>query len=820
MKRLPILIAIIAAALLFGVTRVYADDTCSDLEQAFTVPDAFPLNGDDWLITEETNGTVSAVVEDGYAATGSNGGGAFNGVFFDLVLPVPATITHAEFTISDTIGFATGIMTVCYDLLCTETDTVISQINAGTPYDAESDPDLEYEDVLVIKLQVVGGGASTAIMSDLIIEGVLGACLYRPVRTDDTVADVTDGLFSTLATTAGARTFAIDDGTIVAIYHESTGYRVILVVNDVDPVQYSNLEVVFASIGDVVEGGCVLGYAGPPPPGELDGLGYIKYQHDADLTDWHDYGESLSNTPCNQNSNCLNVNPEFNDNNTGWLTRFAIADSLNSGEDSIIMLPPGGQIYQPGFQVDMGDTYYITLAIGVAGIQTHGSVNVWIGGTEATLPINVTDNEFITVTTLGLSPAWNGESELRIHNSDNNNSTLKITFACLHLGDAVIAPPACYFEDEDLTTDSFETEGGATFEDSIFGIGRYSIPAGGAIRSPVDISAFADADTDFTLRVTAAAPDGETDVTASIVDTGTEDEIQAIGNYAYASLLWADISRTFTVPDSTHLVGDLYIENTGDETVLISALCLSSDTGVWPGYENPDYANSNLLPITCTACTFPESLIDVVAWLNWLGCVLNYLIYCLLYTLVNNIWSTIIAVGTGLGLLGRWLSAAITVVAIWAWSAAGRLLAALIGSLIPIVNAILAWLFAQPFFQTILDAISIVGLWLDAVFDFIALIRNFIILAFNYGIAILLIVINTYTAFYVAISSPATYHIFPDCSDTGGALYDMCLGFDIMAFIFDQLPMALVFIGLLGALILMAQFGRVIDLIGDLAENL
>lgn len=829
MKRLWIILPI-TLLLLASAPDVMAQELCSEIEQAFTLPEAAPFNEGDWLLSWGTS-TVEPdpdedIDDDGFRVYGTSGDGFNQQVNLRWNFIGTATITELS---GDIIAASTDVaqivIIICYTTLCDEgTISVDYELDISG---IQEDPfhyfsDTEYTDVVGIIVSMQCGGISgNCEIDNVVIEGVIEACVFRPVHEDDQVDEAASGDLYVITTNAGVRVYAIDDAVVQTVLHNADGYFVRLLVNGTTQIIYSKLSATFAEPGDTIQGGCVLGYVSQAGPEAQVDTGQVAYQHDSDLGDWHDYPESLSTTPCGQETtNCLNTNPEMNTDEAGWLTRFNSGGSFNQGDDSVKSLVGAGMLYQPGLAVDFSATYFVTLIVALQPPATDGEIRVWFGGTETRLPIHTLGPEFVTLTTLGFSTAFEGTSEFRIYNSSSNSPTIRVTFACLHVGDAVIAPPSCYFEDALLNSDSFETEGGATFETGLLGQGQYTLEPGDAIRAPVHIEGFSDADADFTLAITGAGSDGEAEITASIVDSDTDDELQAIGSYTFPLLLWATFNRQFTVDQAESLDGDLYIENTGAETVLIGSICLSSNAGVWPGYDNADAGNHDILAVDCQECQFPESLVDVVAWLNWLGCMINYLIRCLLYSVVNNIWATVSAVLSGLGLLGLWLGRAIVIVATWAWAAAGRLLAALVSSLIPIVNAVLAWLFTQPFFLTILDAISIVGLWLAAIFDFITLVRNFIVLAFNYGIAILLIVVNTYSAFYAAVSSPATYHIFPDCTDPGGALYDMCLGFDIMAFIFDQLPMALVFLGLLGALILMAQFGRVLELIGDLAENL
>lgn len=652
----------------------------------------------------------------------------------------------------------------------------------------------------------IGGGYNDmGLMSHVFLSGTadddpflnLRNTPYKPVRSSDRLKETQSGDVSVLATTAGARIFAVDDAYVSAVSHNADGYTVGLLLHGLFPVSYTGLSATFVTQGDTVDGGCVLGYAGPTAPDAPVGSGSLVYAHNPDLDDWHDYAESLSTGPCNQDvANCINVNPEMDDNGLGWLSRYAIADTVTGGNDTSMLVPKNGEIYQPHPGLDTDETYFVTLVVGTWGPQTTASVTIYVAGVTQTLPINTFGNEFVTVTTTGITPAFSGPSEFLIDNNYSGNTTLTITFACLHTGEALVAPPTCYFDDNGFLADSFETEGGATHQAGLLGIGQYSIPAGGVIRAPVTLSAFTDADTDFTLKIFAAQTDGPGELTASIVDSDTDEELSPIGTYDITTLFYAYVSRTFTIDAADSVAGDLYIENTGDETVTVESLCLSSDAGVFPGYEDADHTPFDLLNPICVECAFPETFTDVVAWLAWIGCQLRYLLYCLLYTLVNNVWGTIMAVATGVGLFGTWLGRSLVIIARWLLLVGGRLLASLLSTAIPIINAILAWIVTLPFVQSLLDSLAIVGIWVDGIFTLI----NNVLSLLGRTIQFIFVLFNTFgiawSAFFDALSaSPAVTVVLPDCTDSGTPFYDACLVFDVLNFVLAAVPA----MGLLGA---------------------
>ena len=502
---------------------------------------------------------------------------------------------------------------------------------------------------------------------------------------------------------------------------------------------------------------------------------------------------------------CINVNPDLDNNGEGWLTRFNTAGSFNQTDTSIMSIPGAGQIYQTGLVADTDLTYFITVAVALRPPATDGEIKVLFGGVETVLPIHTVGSEYVTLETLGITPEFDGPTEFRLTNSNLANPTIRVTFACIGTDDPLLPPPRCYFDDPDFRFDSFETDGGATHEAGLSLLGQYSIPAGGSIRSPVSLQAFTDADTDFTLKINAAAPDGLSDLTASIIDSGDDSELVAIGNYPFSSFFFTAGTAGFTLDAEAIVEGDLFIENTGDETILIGSLCLSSDAGVWPGYENPDYVNRDLLAQDCTECTFPASLVDVVAWLNWIGCVLRYLIACLLYGLVNDIWNTIQAIGSGLGLLGRWMALAITTVAEWLWIASGRLLATLLASAIPVINAIMAWFLSLPFVQDVLDAATIAGLWINGVIAFIVGVINLFVSAVRFVGVMITLVGTAWTSFISGLSAASEITVpVPDCNNSSSTFYDACLLLDVINFLASEVVAIYVLFGAVAVSILWA----------------
>ncbi len=751
-------------------------------------------------------------------ATGAN-------TYFQL--PARTTMTHFEWVldITSTENF-NSYSIYAYRLNPDTSLTLVATVHDGAfeffgSTHLTGTYDTPTADVDVIQLALFGDGVGNMVVSDM---ALIGDCaLTRPVRAIDVTAE-SEALPGNWVMTGeiNMSVFAIHAGTIGQVYRNTLGYTVELTFDSYS-VFYSSLETNYVKSGDVVSAGCVIGYAADAPPEFGDNLGMVGYAEDSGLPDWHDYPESLSNIPCTQAAtNCLNANPDFDDSAAGWQSTNPPAMAVTDNADTVMLLPKGGQLFQEGFSVNVSDTYYITIIASPKAPATQSEVTVSIADTEAVLQVVGNGLTYQTLVTTGLSPAFTGIGALRISNSYPGLEPVKITFACLSTGDLVVAPPACYFADSDLQLESFTTTGGVIYHaPTFFEAGRYEIPDGGTLRAPVSISAFSDANTDFTLKLGGAAgTTGSPTLHANIVDTGTTTELEPIGNFTYATVFASEPSQTFTLTSGTNVNGELLINNTsgGGQTAFLYKVCLSSATGVWPGYDNADHTSGQLLPTDCTECHPPTDILDVPGWLAWLGCLFRYLLFCLIYTLINNVWSTIIAVGAGLGLLGLWLGKAISILAAWAFQAGKQLLIGLMSWAMPIINAVLGWLLTLPLFQSLLDTVSLVGIWVDGILSAIVGVVNIFLSGIAFIVVLFTLIGTAWQNFIIGFSAGSSLtFMLPDCYDTGSPLYDACLIFDIFNFAVAQLPA-------LAALIAAAGFAmgwkRIKDAIRQLTEVL
>jgi hypothetical protein len=176
-------------------------------------------------------------------------------------------------------------------------------------------------------------------------------------------------------------------------------------------------------------------------------------------------------------------------------------------------------------------------------------------------------------------------------------------------------------------------------------------------------------------------------------------------------------------------------------------------------------------------------------WLQFGWCYLGYILKCIIVGIINQIWGGVLSIISGVGLFGIWLGRVIGVVAAWLADGARFSFNNLIASLIPIANAILAWLFAQPFFIDILDGVSLALIWFEAIIQIIIGIFGLFGLAIQFIGALLNLVIVAFTGIVDGLQSTSTITFpFPDCTNPASQFYDACLPIDVTNFVFGEIP--------------------------------
>lgn len=705
----------------------------------------------------------------------------------------------------------------------------------------------------------VDGAPGYARFDDVEFAGNLG--YIRPVRTEQVLSEIAGATLFDLQVDADATVYAATDGVIANVRYEPTGWAFSLLNGSTgERYEYSQLGAVYVVQGDTVVAGCKAGLASSfyssylgTPTSQLTFETVVNYGGD-----WHTWAEpSITATNCNtQNdtTHCLNSNPNLNSGLSEWAVNSStepFSTTTDNGIDLLSAGPDGDGSIWINVPLPSPGTLYVTVGGQSMGL-TATSLTITVGDVSSIINLgaNGTIGDYDVITTVGLSPATPNYDpdiyELRVSNTTIAQPgriapIARVSYICLHAGDAVIAPQRCFFGDSFRSfaeTDDWETTGGATYQPGAFlSLPSYNLPNDDKIKHAITISAFTDADTNYKLdlhwkpHVTGA--DVESEITVTIRDSDTDDLLQSVGvltsNAVTDPVVGAVDTATFTLTEATSLDGKLVIHNTSSgsdvTSVDIMGVCLSpvdsdgNETGVWPGYDNSDSAFG--LTEDCSVCQFPTDPTNIGQWLFWMGCLINFLIRCLLLAPINAILGWVDSIVTGIGLLGRWLSAVIATFAIWAYTTALRMLGNVLAFLMPIVNAVLAWLFSQTWFLSVLDAATIALEWLEALWAMFVSVLYLIAFVFNLigsfvafiGQAITII----YDGFTAGAGSPV---LIPDCSDTGDPLYHMCLGFDILNFIITQIPALIGLVAVIGFRVIWRQISLGVKQIEEVASRL
>jgi hypothetical protein len=695
-----------------------------------------------------------------------------------------------------------------------------------------------------------------AIINKLVISGTGDAPLdsppasgpYKPVSGPDVYlndASATD--HAIINTRQNANAHIVTNSTIIAVYQVGGAWGVAVQPDYsssvTDAMIYAPLQGVNGSVGDIVAAGCVIGQigdgvnpsAGPP-------IGQLTFTAAPDVVaNWQTYDDSPIDTPCDASKylteNCLNINPNFADDAKNWNV-----NGNASYHDSTFWLAPNSNIYQD-VVLDPETPYYITIYASLQDILDTRSADfvAALGDTQATMHVGLqSTGQFVQIKSQALSlgsPSFSGNNyTFTIHGLVSHGAGLSpnllIRFACVSTGDVATTPSGCYWADPRLTTDLWTHDESVTYNPPLVLVrpnGEYEIPNASEITYPVDISSFSGSDTGFKLSM-AVVPKAFTGapllppygrVHAYIRDPDTSDVLVDIGT---EDLSLADISlRTtlpFTLTTGQHIVGDLVIANESGDissdsgwTLVISAPCMTVDGGVWPGYTNTD-TNGNLLGQDCTAVNPPQNPETVTVtdyatlaawfgvmfrwstgWLSYGLALIHYVLFCIIVGIINNIWGAVLGVMAGLGLFGKWIGLVVTALATWGRDGARFLFNNLVASLIPLFNLLITWLLSLPFIQGLIDTAGLAAFWLDALFQIVLGVFNLFLLAIQFLAALLNLIGVAWAAFLSGMTAtPISIFPFPNCSDSGSALYDACLPLDVVNFIAIQLPVLIALI--------------------------
>lgn len=681
-----------------------------------------------------------------------------------------------------------------------------------------------------------------------------GSGPFRPVSRPDTVS-----VDNTLITTApNANVHAFIGGQLVEVKNEGGVWTASVQDSAGRVAVYSRLQSINGVGGDTVSAGCVLGRAAPSTVDTTKG----RIAFNSNLSpngEWEDWPDSPDNTPCDANKyqsiNCLDLDPNFTDPSKNWNATGPVTFS-----DGMALLGPGGSIYQD-VNLDSGSTYIATLYVASFETDRSGDLTVTFGDATLNLPFfSHQPGSYERVESSATSPGAADYSpdlyRFKITNVPNmaTMTTVRMRFACIGTTSPTAAPGDCYFSDPSLRTDqwSYDSEH-VTYTPPSTGFtastgassGVYKIEDSYAIWRAVDISAFVDHATNYTITLRATAP-----LTGHLTgpygklhlfirDHDTLDTLLDIGNVTIPSLfISGDLTLPFTLTTGTHIAGDLVIENLSDDLfsdsgwdVSINHVCMAVEGGTWPGYETAD-TGGDLLTQQCQATTTPAASPEigtvtdfqtfgnwVSSGLQWLGSwlaygfdLVRYLIMCILFGIINGIWQTLVNAASGLALLGSWLGLVVSAVAAWVIDGMRFAFNNLQAAIIPLANLIIGWLLSLPFVQSLIDAIGLAGIWLAGLWEAILSALSL----FATGIRFFSTLATMITTFYAMLinainGASSTVIAFPDCSNPADELYDLCIGFDTLNFVFQQIPTFAIFCMLCGMSLAWTQIKGAID---------
>jgi hypothetical protein len=653
--------------------------------------------------------------------------------------------------------------------------------------------------------------------------GGLGNDVFKPVSSPDLVWLKDD--HTVAETRPNANIHSISSGRILTISSEGGRWYTSVLPTGQDithAISYGNLQSINGKVNDEITAGCVLGLAASGFDTHVDpGSGNLILAADAETqANWPDFDDAPDNTPCDASkyaiANCLTVNSGFADNAKDWNQ----IGHVEAGVDNVTLYSDG-TIYQD-VVLDPLSTYIVTIYATTALGVTSADLAVTFGDVSSLQHLAVPlAQEKVILTTQATAPGTADfapdKYTLTIRNvppTGHLATPVIISFVCIGTTDPATAPGNCYFADPANKQDVWFKGDGVTYIvppiasiNPAVNTGIYDLPPDTLIFRALDISAFVNHQTQFTLTVRSSPRDG-TPLTgpygrlhAFIRDHDSEDLLQDIGTWDTDAIVYTNHDAVFTLEEGEHVVGDLVIQNISDlinETgwhLGIHSVCLSVAGGVWPGYTNP--APSPFVA-ECTQCSQPAPIRDIATngLLSWLGswlqygwCYLGFILRCLIMARLNDVWQTIISFMGGVALFGVWLGMVFSAFAAWVGDGLRFTWNNALAGLITLFNSFMAWLLALPFVQSLIDTGTLALVWVVAFFDLIMAIFNLFGLAISFIGALLHLVGLAFSAFISGMSavSPITFP-FPDCTNPADPLYQACIPFDVMNYLFSQLP--------------------------------
>jgi hypothetical protein len=612
---------------------------------------------------------------------------------------------------------------------------------------------------------------------------------------------------------------------------------------------YSNLSTVYVLPGDTVEGGCVIGVAGPQFAA-VDGVTDPSYKQiifsvaedDPEeelgiLQDWTVYADPHGSEVCGsllRYEDCINNNPKFEENGSAWSygNSGSYTDNAPERGPGFVMLL-GGQYASQEIWLPVMETYYVTVASTPQG--PDATLSVQLGDMTIdqvitpTLPGTTVITEFGPYT--GMEPSAPGHIyTLAVTNEDPPTAPYGtyVNFVCMHIdgADSRTPPAACYFSnpkfDED---DSWVLAGGASIE-SALGVGGFlSMPLSSTASQGVYLYAFPAEPGQYRVTISArqegliADIGGDTILSASIDSPALDDT--ATFN-VHNTVLMKKFVHEFEVDVGDVADGDYILEVTdldaGVDSIQIGEVCLEPVGGQWPGYGN----SANKAP-TCDSCSFPGINLDPTIWLAWLGCLFTSFV-CKIPAWIAIITAPMTAIFNFLGLIGRWFAVVGFRFGVFLQSLISSVVALLSGVLIGAINGVWAALNSLPLIQEIVDRFGLAEIIAAAItgviFGILASILSVIqIMASFAQIAGIFL-----AAMMDAVNGTSTVDTgMPVCASlpTEDALYPLCMGLDLVDLMMTVFPALNAWIyaaiGVLGYFTATHIFARVGQTFGDVS---
>jgi len=821
---------------------------------------------DGWIYTVDfttTDGDWVESVEGSATYSSGSGWGNPTDSVVAIMFEINSTVTHVEFDIS---GPMTGNIAQAF------IHPSGSIFSGGALYYTEHDTSTHFEwsgagqavtslGLYIQSTSPSGGNPSGIFITGASVEGLgstnpftgepgEGTAKFKPVSQPDIFFIDNDNRRVT-ANKQNPNVHSIAAGTIYSITHMTllgsswnVSVRPYGSTGEGDLYTYNNLQSINGAVGDTIVAGCVLGLAVTSNAGGSYPVGKLTMSLPDDIAEaWPEYPDSPNNLPCDvasqQTQNCIDLNPNFANNAESWNFEGHVETNPQG-----VTLFSGGAIYQD-VTLDDAEAYTVTIYATTTLGTTSANIDVAFGEATASLHLSVPGPmQWVKLESQALSPGAADHApdtyRLRIQNTPPPGhlaTPVMVKFVCIGTDAVPFAPGDCYFADPNLKTDEWDHDEGVTYFEpgGLEQAGTYVVPADDAIWRGVEISAFVNADTTFKLytwtRPGAGAPllgpYGKWH--AYIRDSTTLELIQEIGYWEIGPIFATKVFRSFTLSEGENIDGELVIENVSADItspgwdLKIEHVCLSVVGDVWPGYNNTD---TDAL-LACVSPTQPGGIDDittetllawVVAWLEYGWAYLGYILKCIIAKWLEGIWGYIQTVISGIGLFGVWLGRVLAELGIWAADGARFYSNNFLASLIPIANLVIAWLFGLPFIISIIDAVGLAAMWLQALFDIIVGTFNLFGLIVELIGALLNLIVVAWDAFVAAATGTSSVTFpFPDCNNSASFLYDMCLILDITNFVFSEVPMLAV---LVTSAALSMGWSSIRKVIGTVKENM